>query len=149
MPLPPSDRALRRAVAQLAAAASEDIEAVLQELDPRQRETVLGLLGELVGGAGAAPDDGDDAAAVARRIGLSPWLVTRVCGEAPGQRGVNLRGDAITAAVQRDFVMTPTAAAALRASVLEAEQSGQASAQAASVAWWRRLRQGVPAMTGG
>jgi hypothetical protein len=126
---PPSrDRALRRLVSELAAASPDDVEAVLDRLESRHRETVRSLVAELVGAVApaAAPAHDAEALAAARRLGLSPWLVARLSGAA--------------AAPDAHADVTPAARAALRAVVAELEPApAEAPAAPRPNAWWRDL----------
>lgn len=118
MPLPPSDRALRRLVAEVAGAAPEDLQAILDELEPAQRERVL----QLLRGYAGAPDAGAMTAgsATLRRVvdGASPWLAARLeAAGAPARTAPRRPGGPgsppLTTAVV-DFAMTPHALEALR-----------------------------------
>jgi hypothetical protein len=129
MSVPSRDRSLRRLVAELATASSDDVEAVLDRLGPRHRETVQSLVAEMVGIDAPTARPSDDAAALAsaHRLGLSPWLVARLNGEGSAQGAPNV-------------AVTPAARAALRAIVSELEPAHAAAPAALrSNAWWRGL----------
>ena len=77
MRLPSSERSLRRLVAQLAAAAPDDIEAVLAELDDDQRARIHELL-KSYEGQGASPASPRPSTTTLSTEGLSGWLALRV-----------------------------------------------------------------------
>lgn len=80
-PFPP-ERALRRLVANLAAEPSDDIRAILAELEPAERRRVEGLLGEYLGPTGAASADRAAASPPPRRpAGVSANLLARLDDE--------------------------------------------------------------------
>lgn len=92
MPPAASDRALKRLVADLAAQRAEDVEAVLDQLDARQREKVQAMLASYLGPI--EPPVDPEPVNVRRTIdyakidGLSPWLAARLhrsqsAGETP------------------------------------------------------------------
>ncbi len=72
------DRALRRLVADLAVLHPDDVSAVLQGLDPRERGTVEALLREYVAHFEQAPAKVSDIRAHYDLSRLSPWLVDRI-----------------------------------------------------------------------
>jgi hypothetical protein len=112
-----SERALRRLVAELAEAAPEDVEAVLEGLQPDQRAQVRSLLMSYSGEPPA------DQPAPARRkvetedLRLSPWLRARLRASDAGE----------------GFAMTTAAGQALRhaASLLPEERRTAAASYAA------------------
>jgi hypothetical protein len=108
MLLPAPDRALRRLVVELASATRGDIDAVLDELAPEQRERVQALMRDYgaLAEAPSASAKARDVAALARDAGLSPWLADRLGGRAPG------------------LTMTPASVDALRACVIDACSDG-------------------------
>ena len=145
MPLPSNDRALRRLVADLALAPREDIDAVLDELEPRHRQAVQSLVAELLGSdADAVAREDEGAAAAARRLGLSPWLASLVTdGVAqPERSGHAMPGVGRSLA---DFTPTPTALAALRACVAELEPVPAQAMESRPQGWWKLLRSGARA----
>jgi hypothetical protein len=81
MPPRPSDRALRRLVAELATVAPEDVQAILAGLEESQRETVEALLAGYQGEPEVVvPLPVWTPPATARIEGLSPWLEARLHG---------------------------------------------------------------------
>ena len=118
------DRALRRLVADLAAANEEDIEAILSELGPHRRR-IESLLAEYWGKATVdetpepAPEAG--AAALSELEGISLWLSARLVP--PGETGdENPPANAKDSRRQdrlRRFRMTPLALEGLRRSAAE------------------------------
>lgn len=114
-----SERALVRAVADLARLHPDDVEAILGALDPHEKARIDRLAAGLSGRA-AAEDEADEAPVWAYE-GVSPWLLERIDPDAkPGAR----------AARDRDFVlMTPAATEALRAAAapFRSEAGGKGS----------------------
>jgi len=98
-----SDRALRRLVARLGAARTEDVEAVLSRLDPAQRRRIRALLH-----GDAVPAPAPAAPPVDLAEGLAPWLRARVRAATGTQ----------TADDKRSFGMTPAAIEALAAAAV-------------------------------
>jgi hypothetical protein len=100
-PLPPPapDRVLRRLVADLAQAAPDDVQGVLDHLDATHRDEIRALLAAYDG----EPAEAKQAprAEATALVGLSPWLEARArsAGDDPA------------------FAMTPAASAALRACI--------------------------------
>ena len=96
MSSPRADRALRRLIAEIANLDVEDLGAILADLDSQHRDRVLELIAAYQGSpARALPvTDAQDSS------GLSPWLTIR-----------------LTAATGIDHALTPTAHAALKATV--------------------------------
>lgn len=122
MPRAP-DLALRRIVADLAQAPIEDVEAVLEELEPRQRERVHTLLleyhGEITPPLPKREAPAAKAVAVVSAIpGLSPWLAVRLEHSALATLVANDEDGAGSAVLSLDQVrawrMTPAALAALQ-----------------------------------
>ncbi|MFA5599817.1 MAG: hypothetical protein WDA06_04390 [Phenylobacterium sp.] len=125
--MPPADRerALRRAVAQLAAVDPDDVEDVLAELDEAQRERVRALLAEWLGGVlpqagtpgkSSAKDIRQDASRSSgpprpSLVGLSAGLASRIeAAETSARRdGRNRIGPVVTG----PFRLTSAAAEAL------------------------------------
>mgnify|MGYP001599810824 CR=1 FL=1 len=70
MPLPGSDRALRRMAADLASMHEEDAAAILSELNAGEREAIESLLREFDGEPEAAPPPAQEC----DYMQLSPWL---------------------------------------------------------------------------
>ena len=130
MPIPGSERALRRLVSRLAQASDEDIQAILAGLEERQRETVEGLL-KSYQGATQATATAPSPPPLARDVtlGLSPWLANRVVGGPSTEDGVV-------------FQMTPAAAAALRkaAEVTAPADPTPLSSPVADPPFWGRFR---------
>jgi len=93
----PSDRALRKLVADLAERPTADVKAVLAELGSTERERVEQLFAEF-SGAGAALETAGPAV---NTEGLSPWLAVRLRGASGGSL--------------KEVAMTPRALAALQA----------------------------------
>jgi hypothetical protein len=133
MPPPPPDRALseravRRAVAELAAARTDDIDAVLSALDERQRQRVEALLGEYSGAErdhAAAPEPESERGGEAIRNeldidDLGSWLAARV-NKAP------------------DAAMTATAHAALLTCVAQIAPARASAINPARQSWRERL----------
>ncbi|HEY2710715.1 MAG TPA: hypothetical protein VGI95_21930 [Caulobacteraceae bacterium] len=139
MPALPSDRALRRLVAELATATPEDIEHVLDQLEPRHRQGVQSLVDELFGGAVRTVHSPATEAVIAagRRAGVSPWALARLEGGT----------GPLPAGVAAGVTISPVALQALRSCVAELEPSpvaSGASADAVGAAWLRRLWAPVP-----
>lgn len=110
----PRERALRRLVVSLAKSGAADVEAVLAELAPRQRDQVAGLLAACRDGAPAEPATVTPiVSGMAALDGLSPWLASRL--EAGSDEAPN--------------GMTPTAAAALKAAATALQREGGAARQ--------------------
>jgi hypothetical protein len=86
MPVLPSERMLRRAVAQLQTLPSTDFDAVLDTLDQNQRARVLTLLKGLQGQpASDMHNDGPSPfEAVVLPSDISLWLVARINGSGEG-----------------------------------------------------------------
>jgi len=107
-----SDRSLRRLVAELASASSEDICGVLDLLPREAQQTVRGLLldfkAKAPGGAGLAA--ATDPAPAPLGAQMSPWLTGRLAAAGATDR----RGEA------QSFAMTPLTQAALLACAAEA-----------------------------
>ena len=99
MPPRPSDRALRKLIADLAERPKADVRAVLARLRPLQRERAEELIAEFRGRPVARPVE--PASPVVDTQGLSPWLAARVQVAAGGVNG-------------GDFTMTPQALDALQ-----------------------------------
>lgn len=99
LPPPAPDRALRRLVADLAQAAPDDVQGVLDHLDATHRDQVRALLAAYDG----EPVETEHAprAEAAAPLGLSLWLEAR----------------ARSAGGDPAFAMTPAASAALRACI--------------------------------
>jgi hypothetical protein len=112
---PRPDRALRRLVADLSEARSEDVAAVLAQLDPAQRRKVEALLIAYRGGGVAAPVQVVAHAPPAPDPfeGVSPWLAARLSERRP------LRLAADTAGPGLEHAMTAPALAALRSVAAE------------------------------
>lgn len=107
---PTSERALRRIVADLAAATPEDAADVIGTLPPAQADRVRALLAEVLGvEATPQPMEIAKAAAGPSLAELSPWLVTRF----------EAHGDEI------DLGMTPLALAALKLAVAEVQPDAE------------------------
>ncbi len=92
MPVPGSERTLRRLVAKLAELQAEDADAILAELESDQRRTVERLLADYQ----TPPTRPDTTATVAAGIeidDLSPWLAARLGGPAAsaGASGMTLK----------------------------------------------------------
>lgn len=98
MRFPAADKALRRLVVQLAAAAPEDVDLVLESLDPAQAARVRTLLSDYAPETWPRPALGDPEPTFAPEpapehvqpgddrdhlVGLSPWLAACVGGRAP------------------------------------------------------------------
>jgi hypothetical protein len=97
-----SDRALKRAVADLARLHPDDVEAILGALDPREKARVDRLV---AGFSGPAPESVPPEDPVWVYEGVSPWLLDRIDPDAK-----------TGARPSRDFVlMTPASGEALRA----------------------------------
>lgn len=101
MPPRPSDRALRKLVADLADRPKADIRAVLADLGPAERGRVERLMAEFRGEPVGSSSRATPAAAVANVEGLSPWLAARLRTAADG-------------VLTTDFVMTARALDALK-----------------------------------
>ena len=102
MPPRPSERALRKLVADLAGRPKADIRAVLASLGADERTRVEALMAEYRGeGARSGPRAAETSAASINVEGFSPWLAARVRSAADG-------------APATDFAMTPHALAALK-----------------------------------
>lgn len=149
---PPSDRKLRRLVADLAGATPEDIQAVLSGLEESQRERVEGLLAEFAGDEPPRPVRAAAPRGPARRDGpsldgLSPWLLDRLAraGLTAADAAESLR---IWTAHDLGFGMTPTATDALRKAALElrAEQGARRGDEAGRPGWLSRLLTAVGGM---
>lgn len=98
MPPRPSDRALRRLVAELATVAPDDVQAILAGLEESQRETVEALLASYQGEPEVVVTPPVWTSPASSKIeGLSPWLETRLNGP------------------DMEFAMTPAARQALNA----------------------------------
>jgi hypothetical protein len=97
-----SDRALKRAVADLARLHPDDVEAILGALDPHEKERIDRLV---AGFSGPAPESAPPEDPVWIYEGVSPWLLDRIDPDAKAGTRAG-----------RDFVlMTPASAEALRA----------------------------------
>lgn len=81
MSLPPSDRALRRLVAEIADYRPADVASVLEELDADQRKSVLALLEEYKGAAGPSATAVQPSSLPPTIPGLSGWLQARIDGD--------------------------------------------------------------------
>jgi hypothetical protein len=114
----PSDRErqLRRLVAKLSMALPEDVDAVLDQLDPQQQAALRALLADL---SGEPIDQAVSSAGRAERqiaipSGISPWLSARLEDRAH-RFEADAAGDAeLVARAPADFAMTDTAREALR-----------------------------------
>ena len=117
------DRSLRRLVAELATVAPEDIETVLDDLDPPQRRQFQALMAEYLGQPVAAPLAPEVApvAGPSAPPGLSPWLAARI--DEP-----------------ESFAMAPAARTALRACAASLEpEEAPGSPPREPVNWLDRL----------
>lgn len=102
MPPRPSERALRKLVADLAGRPKADIRAVLASLGADERARVEALMAQYRGdGTGLGQRAEPRAAAATDLEGFSPWLAARVRSANDG-------------APATDFTMTPHALAALK-----------------------------------
>jgi hypothetical protein len=101
MSLPPSDRRLRRLVAEIAAAPPADVEDILDRLEPGARDAARQLLARYLGAVDAPPAPG-----------LSPWLAQRL-GHPRPPKSVPIKA----------FVMTPHAVSALKAAAAAAPRA--------------------------
>ncbi len=127
MPPADTDRRLRRLVAKLAAASAEDVETILDDLEPRQRTVVSSLLAEYLGGETAPAVQATEPASLAF-AGFSSWLTLRLTNSAePGVAGSQ----------PASFSMTPTAMTGLReaAAILGAQTSDHAPPVETSAGW--------------
>jgi hypothetical protein len=119
------DRGLRRLVAELATAAPEDLDSILEGLEAPQRRTVTGLLAAYAGAAEApekprAPPQPAATPPPPRTAGLSPWLALRLrqgprAAAAADPAGTWLGASAARRAPGRIVARTPAALRALRA----------------------------------
>jgi hypothetical protein len=119
MPVNPSSKTIRRLIAKVAGGTPDDIEAVLNLLEPAERQSAERLIADYVGlGAKQGPVSFEPPpAALAQRAGLSPWLATRLLDADPPERTEQARLGAAFAA--RGPEMTSTARETLRACVAE------------------------------
>ena len=100
------ERALKRAVADLARLHPDDVEAILGALDATEKTRVERLVAGFAGGPPPEPSPPDEP--VWTYEGVSPWLLDRIDPEARSG-----------ARPGRDFVlMTPASAEALRAAAM-------------------------------
>lgn len=98
-----SDRALKRAVADLARLHPDDVEAILGALDPPEKARIERLVAGFPGGPAPASAPPEEAPWIYE--GVSPWLLDRIDPDAKAG-----------ARAARDFVlMTPASGEALRA----------------------------------
>lgn len=90
MKRPPPDRALRRAVADLARLHPDDLAVILDALEPAEKARIDALVADFAGRPDAEP--------VVTYEGVSPWLRVRIDPNAKGGRG------------KREFVLMTDAA---------------------------------------
>jgi hypothetical protein len=143
---PVAERALRRLVARLAAAAPEDVDLVLEALDPDQRDEVRALLdayGEPTAEAVEPPHvevptvqpatPEPDALLLE---GLSPWVAERVAsalGGANGAAGGRMTPAALDALAEAAGALPPDASPALEMATPERRR------RTGPLAWMGRL----------
>ena len=149
MPSRRSELMLRRLVAELAEATADDVEAILDQLEPGHRTRAEALLASCLGtGADDERGHGRSIAAVARDSGASGWLVERLgavrrAGAPAAELGrLADYASGLRDAPQADFTMTPAAVEALRAcanSVL-GPGSGHRAPGLAIAGGWARWR---------
>ena len=92
MPLPNSDRALRRMAADLAALHADDAAAILGELTAAERAKIEVLLSEYTDGPQLAPPPPPAPVKECDIAQLSPWLAERVRAELP--QGISMTREA-------------------------------------------------------
>lgn len=142
---PPSDRALRRLVADLAVSRPQDVTAILGELNASQREIVIGLIEEFHGSG--APLLLAQTPPPQRVAGLSSWLQSRLDGDMAAAPGfafadgyvwdTNQAGD-----LDGAFTMTPMALEGLRTSAAGMAREVQSEVRSQSAPKWMiRLRE--------
>jgi hypothetical protein len=109
MPHPGPDRALRRAVAELARLHRKDVEAILAELEAADRAALETLLGAYRGRSTPRPlrEAGEDSRPAYE--GVSPWLLSRLVGKDAPSLTPAAR-DALRAAAEPFRAAPPTAA---------------------------------------
>ena len=128
MSAPPPDRALRRLIADLAVRDAEDVEAILETLQPSQRRRAEALLALCQGQLASTLGEAVGAATVS--LGLSPWLAgiledaEPAGGRAPGEVTEHAR-QALRDCAQA--MSPPSLPAGLNPQL---ERAG----------WWRRMR---------
>lgn len=127
MPPRRPDRAVRRAVTELARLHPEDLALILDALGPEEKARIDALIAELGGGTAPAP--------VFTYEGVSPWLRARI------------DPDAKTGRARREFIlMTPAAHAALVAAAepFRTERTPPGPGRSLAGRIWERLA-GTPA----
>jgi len=145
MPLPASERQLRRVVAELAGATPEDIQAVLSGLEESQRERVEALLAVFNEETGAPPSPAAPEADATTLARLSPWLRARLArGEMPAMRS----GEAGQVWRSHDlgFNMTPAALEALVGAADHLRETGAIGTEPVArkpAGWFDRLARTV------
>ena len=117
-----SDRALKRAVGDLARLHPDDVEAILGALEPHEKARIDRLVAGFSGTAAAAAGEPEQEP-VWTYDGVSPWLLDRIDPDARSSRA------------GRDFVlMTPASGEALRAAAAPFRtQSGSQSGRGATL----------------
>lgn len=129
----PSDRALRRLVAEVATADPEDIRGILADLDAGNRQKVQALLADYLGGLAdrdqpaAGPHGGFE---IPEIDGISPWLAVRLgrSSHSPGSPEDSTGAPA--------FDMTPAAWRALQACAAALPPDGRPPHRAVGPRGW-------------
>jgi len=127
------DKGLRRAVADLAALTTEDIQAVLAGLEERQRESIEALLasyrGEPARSVSVVHLEQQTGESIAI-IGLSPWLAARIERRSQSESSRPGAFAAMSGVEAREagmaYTITPTAFEALRTSAARLQRETSA-----------------------
>lgn len=125
MSLDASDRGLRKLVVDLAEMAPDDVETILDDLDPAARSRVKALVDAYVGSAERPTPTSAPQTQPARIKGFSPWMEDRLYG-GPTPSGFSLlgvMGRSPKPAPQVTRSMTPAANALLREALAETDFS--------------------------
>jgi len=139
MPPSPSDRALRSLVARLAIKQPDDIRAIVNALDPGQRQQIDRLLADYAGTP--LQDQGRSEPLKAEPNipdGLSPWLVARLNAslhQTPGPNGA--RDDGLH--LGDSFSMTAPAVQALKAAAARMQPTVRAPVALRAGGLWSLL----------